>query len=92
VLRSGALEVEARPARFPVFLACPNAAHPPQTAAMTGLDVFEGGEFLVGGLQPDPCGSARPRVRHLAQVQTLLDHSRDLAAHLLGRAATGAAS
>lgn len=91
VLRSGALEVEARPARFPVFVDCPNGAHPPQAMTMDGLDVFESGEFVIGGLQAARSGR-RPRVASPAQVQSLLDHSRDLAQQVLGRAASGAAS
>lgn len=91
VLRSGALEVEARPARFPVYVACPNEAHPPQAMALRGLDVFEGGEFVVGGLQAGRSGG-RPRVDSPTQVQALLDLSRDLTEQWLGRAATGAAS
>jgi hypothetical protein len=91
-LRSGAIEVEARPARFPGVVSCPNHAHPDLRVTLGGLDVFEHGECVVGGALPAgrtaPSGATRPRVRSLAQVQALLDSSHDAAQRAI-RAAAG---
>jgi hypothetical protein len=46
----GRQHVVARPARFPCFIRCPHAAHPPLRIDKSGFDLFEDGICLGGGV------------------------------------------
>lgn len=93
-LESGALQVEARPDRFRAYLNCPNRAHPSLSTGLPGYDVFEGCDFVTGGVQQTlhdgTVVAMGPRVRRLDQVQALLDDSRDAADQAIHRAAARA--
>lgn len=93
-LESGALTLQARLSRFPGYAACPNQAHPPARQDLPGYDVFEGGEYLMGGgqqvLRDGRVVDMGPALRSLEQVQALLDLSHHTARQAIHRAAAGA--
>lgn len=95
-LESGALTLQARLSRFPGYAACPNQAHPPTRRDLPGYDVFEGGEYLMGGgrqvLRDGRVVDMGPALPSLEQVQALLDQSHQCARQAIGRAAAGARS
>ena len=95
-LESGALALQARLSRFPGYAACPNQAHPPMRRDLPGYDVFEGGEYVMGGgrqlLRDGRVVDMGPALRSLEQVQALLDHSHHAARQAISQAATGARS
>jgi hypothetical protein len=76
----------ARPARFPCYTPCPHGAHPPMWMHKTGLDLFEDGVCLGGGLAADARGVMRPRLPTVSAAEAFV-----LARHLEALAALGEA-
>lgn len=95
-LEGGTLKVQARASRFPGYQACPNHAHPPARRDLPGYDLFEDGEYLMGGgrqvLRDGHVVDMGPVLHSLEQVQAVLDHSHHAARQAISRAATGARS
>ncbi len=75
----------ARPARFPCFTPCPNAAHPPVTIEKSGFDLFDDSSCLDGGVT-ESNGVRCPRFPTVGAAEAYL-----LARHLETLAVVGAA-
>jgi hypothetical protein len=61
----------ARPARFECFTPCPHHAHPPMRITKTGYDLFEGEQYLGGGVVEDR-GVRRPRLPDLRAAEAFV--------------------